>query len=408
MKEIYLDYAAATPVRPEVKKEMNRFWNVDFGNPSSFNDSGRKARKAVEDARDKIRRILGVSKADKVVFTGSGTESCNLAILGLAKKFKAGHIITTEIEHKAVLEPINYLKNKGFKITYLKVNENGLINLSDLEKAIRKDTILISIIYANNEIGTIQQIKKIGKIIKATRDKRQAFVPSSGRGGTSRIPFFHIDACQASGYLDINANNLGVDLMSLNAAKIYGPKGIGLLYVRNGTPIESLIFGGGQESKLRSGTEAVPLITGFAKALELAEKEKEKESKRLIELRDYFFNRIQKLIPEVKINGDLENRLPNNINISIPDVESEQILLRYDLKGIRASSGSACTARDLEVSHVLRAIGLNKKYGRGSLRFSMGRSTSKKDLDHVLKSLVEIIKELKKIYPEKLRREYYK
>ena len=395
MKQIYLDHAAATPVREEVIKEINRSWDIDFGNPSSFNDAGRKARKAVDSARDKIRRILGVSKADKIVFTGSGTESCNLAILGVARNFKKGHIITNVIEHHAVLKPIEYLEKKGFKVSYLKVNKKGLIDLKDLENSIRNDTILISIIYANNEIGTVQQIKKIGKLLKTKKNKK-------------RLPYFHTDACQAAGYLDINANNLGVDLMSLNAAKIYGPKGIGLLYIRNGIRVKPLVFGGGQESKLRSGTEAVPLIVGFAKALELAEEEKEKESKRLTDLRDYFFDRIQKLIPEVKINGDIENRLPNNINISILDVESEQILLRLDLKGIRASSGSACTSRDLEVSYVLKAIGLNKRYGRGSLRFSMGKSTTKKDLDYVLENLVRIIRELKKIYPEDLRKEYYK
>lgn len=392
-KEIYLDNAATTPCNQKVLKEMEPFWSKNFGNPSSFNDAGREAKKAAGQARRKIARILGVQDQE-IIFTSSATEANNLAIFGITKTAggKKPHIVTTAIEHHSVLEPMKQLRKEGFDITHLNVNREGLINLENLKKAIKPETVLVSIIYANNEIGSIQPIKKIAKIVKE-----------------SNPPYFHIDAAQASGHLDINVNNLGVDLMTLSSHKIYGPKGVAALYVRKGVTIEPIIYGGGQEFGLRSATEAVPLIVGFAKALEMTNNLQQTTYNKDEKLRRHFMNELKKLFPSVKINGpeNQKNRLPHIVNAAFPGLENEQLLLHLGKFGIRASAGSACTSRGIEPSHVLRAVGLSEKEARSSIRFSFGRQTTKADLDYVLKILPKVVEKIEKLYPKNLKTKYY-
>lgn len=385
MKTIYLDNSATTKTDEKVIEAMKPFFNVYYGNPGSIHHKGLEAKKELDNSRKKISEILNC-RENEIVFTSGGTESINLAIKGIAEalKEKGNHIITQKTEHPAVLETCEYLKNKGFKISYLNVDRYGLINLNDLKKQIKDKTILVSIMYANNEIGTIQPIKEISKICK------------------EKGVYFHSDACQASGLLNIDVKKLGIDLMTLNGSKVYGPKGIGLLYVKSGTKIKPLIHGGGQENKLRSGTENLPAIVGFAKALEIAQKEKNSESKRLIKLRDKLIKNILNKIPKTFLNGHPEKRLPNNINISFLDVEGEAILLYLDEQGICASSGSACTSKSLDPSHVILATGLPYEAAHGSVRFSLGRFNTEKDIDKVLKVLPGIIKKLRDISPVNL------
>lgn len=382
-KEIYLDNAAATPVDGRVKKEMERVSGI-YANPSSFNDAGRRARQEINIARVKIARFLG-ARPEEIIFTGSGSESNNLAVLGAAKTAgrKKREILTTPIEHLSVLEPIKSLA-PGFKTIFLKVDDAGMVDLSCVGRLLSPKTFLISVMYANNEIGTIEPIKKISKIIKNFRNLKTY---------EKAYPLFHVDACQATEYLDMNVNNLGVDLLSFNGSKIYGPRGIGVLYVRRGTPAAPLIMGGEHEGGLRAGTENLPAVAGLAKAVELING---KEGKRISELRDYFFKKIKEIMPDVKINGAMgADRLPNNINISIPNVNSENLLLELDKQGIRAGSGSACTSHSVEPSHVLKAIGVKKPYLSDVLRFSLGRQTTKKEIDYTLKVLFEIVKKIK-------------
>ncbi len=382
MKKIYLDHSATTYVDARAKKEMDKYFSEEFGNPSSFNDMGLEARDVVENARNKVARILN-AKSKEIIFTGSGTESINLAIKGVARanKNKGKHIITSKIEHHAVLDSCDYLEKKeGFKITYLDVDKDGLVNLEDLKKAIKKDTILVSIMYANNEIGTVQDIKEIGDVCK--------------RKGV----YFHTDACQAANYLNLDVNHLNVDLLTLNGSKIYGPKGTGILYVKEGTVLDAIIHGGGQEFGLRSGTENVPGIVGFAKALDIAEEEKNKEVERLTMLRDGFIKKTLKISKSL-LNGHASKRLPNNINISFLDIEGEALLLYLNEKGVYASTGSACTSNSLEPSHVILAIGLPYEAAHGSLRITLGRKTGKEDLDYVAEILPEIVEKLRQISP---------
>ena len=320
------------------------------------------------------------------------------SITQVQKTFSKPHIITSVIEHQSVLEPIKTLGEQGYKITYLTVNKEGLINLDEFKKSIRPETVLVSIIYVSNEIGSVQPIKKIAKIIKEFRNSRN-----------SPYPYFHIDAAQAVNYFDINVNNLGVDLMTISSHKIYGPKGVAALYVRNGTQIEPMIYGGGQEFGLRSTTEAVPLIVGLSKALELCQKLKIKNQKYLNELRTYFINKLRLLIPEIRINGP-ENKkdcASHIISATFDEVENEQLLLYLDKYGIRASAGSACSSRDIEPSHVLTALGLSKKEARSTIRFSLGCQTTKKDLDYVLKILPKVVKKIEGLYPKDLKNHYY-
>lgn len=379
-KEIYLDHASTTYLDPRVTKAMLPYFEKEFGNPGSLHNLGLRAKSAVDNSKKKIAKILNCLP-EEIIFTSGGTESINLAIKGVAFAKGKGHIITSEIEHPAVLETCRYLEKKSFSVTYLGVDKFGMISLEDLRKAIRPDTILISIMAANNEIGTIEPITEIGKLCQ------------------ERKILFHTDACQAGGVLDLDVKKLNINLMTLNGSKIYGPKGIGILYRKKGIRLEPLIHGGGQESGLRSGTENVAGIIGFAKALEIAQSEKDSENKRLVDLRDYFVREVLKRIPKTFLNGHPTKRLPNNANISFLNIEGESILLYLNEAGIYVSTGSACSSHKLEISHVLNAIGLKHDAAHGSIRFTLGKRTTKKDLDAVLKVLPGIIESLRKLSP---------
>ncbi len=393
-KKIYLDYAATTPLDPRVAKAMAPYWMREFGNPSSIHDAGRRSREAVENARKTVARILRCRPAE-IIFTSGGTEAINLALQGIARvherrqtnqvlnsKFQVHaskrHIVTTIIEHHAVLRSVQALEKQGFDATYAGVDSEGIVCPDDIKKALRPDTILVSVMYANNEIGTIQPIAEIGKIVRTFR--------------SDPPPLFFTDACQAAGALDLSFDRLGVDCMALNGSKIYGPKGIGCLLVRRGVELEPILYGGGQEKGLRSGTENVPGIVGFAKALELAQEEKEKENARLVLLRDYFIRELLKKIPGAVLNGHAKKRLPNNVNISVPGIEGEAAVIYLSQKGVYASTGSACTALSLEPSHVIAALGKPEEYTRGSLRFTLGRATTKDDIDYAVGQLQEVVR----------------
>jgi cysteine desulfurase len=379
-----------------VIKAMLPYFSQVYGNAGSLHQPGRKALMAISRARKTIAQILNC-KSEEIIFTGSGTESDNLAIFGAARANKnfGNHIITSNIEHHAVLYPCEQLEKEGFKVTFSKVDKDGLLSLDSFKKAINDNTILVSVMYANNEIGTIQPIEKIGAIIKDVREERKK------RG--LKVPiFFHTDACQAAGYLNLDVQKLGVDLLTLNGSKIYGPKGTGILYIKAGTRIEPIIFGGGQEWGKRSGTENTPGIVGLAEALKIAQKNRKKESQREKKLRDYFIKEILKNISKVVLNGHPQKRLPNNINISILDIEGEAMLLWLDKYGIFVSTGSACDSQSLEPSHVILALSRPYEYANGNLRFTLGRKTTKKDIDYVLRVLPKIVKELRKISPVKV------
>lgn len=395
MKRIYLDHAAATYLDSSVEKAMKPFYGKYFGNPSSIYKEGREARQAVEESRKKIAKIINASP-EEIIFTSGGTEGNNLAIFGpmmpyLKKPYNChgytikNHIITSKIEHPSVVNPVKELEKKGFTVHYLDNDRFGLIDLEDLKNSLTRDTVLVSVIYANHEIGTIQPIEKISKIIKDFNHSNNADV------------LLHIDACQAGNYLDLDVQKLGVDLMTVNGSKLYGPKGSGFLFVRRGTRISSLTFGGEQEKKIRPGTENTAGIVGLSKALEIAQKMKNSESKRLTEIRDYFIKEALKRIPETVLNGHPEKRLPNNVNISIFGIEGEAAILYLDSVGIACSTGSACTSARLEPSHVIMALGLPYEFSHGSLRFTMGRRTTKKELDYVLDKLEETVKFLRNI-----------
>ena len=402
MKTIYLDYAATTYIDTGIFKKIAPYLKKNFGNPSSLYLIGRQAKAAIESARAGVAKILGVDSRE-IIFTGSGTESDNLAIFGVAKAYsnKGKHIIVSKIEHKAVLESAKKLEKEGFKITYLGVDSKGLVNLAELKKSLRPDTILVSIMYANNEIGTIQPITKISEII--SNFKKTKSYKLKAKSLTAALPLFHTDACQAAGALTLSVKKLGVDLLTINGSKIYGPKGVGCLYKARDIKLEPLIVGGDQENNLRAGTENVALIVGFGEALKLAEKLKNKENKRLVNLRDYFIKNILKLIPHSRLNGHMTKRLPNNINISFDGIEGESLVLMLDKQGVSASTGSACTSSDLTPSHVLLATGLAPELAHGSLRLTLGRKTTKRDLDYVLKILPEIVHKLRKISSTTLR-----
>ncbi len=387
-KRIYLDHAATTYMDPKVRESMKPYWEENFGNPSSIYEEGREAKRAVSDVRIKVAETIN-GRPDEIIFTSGGTESDNLAILGAARSYKdrGNHVITSKIEHHAVLDACKQLEKEGFEISYIDVDENGILDLKQLKEELRKETILVSIMYANNEIGTIQPIKEIAKAVRAHK--------KAMGDHESHMPLLHTDAVQAPSYLDLNVLKLGVDLMTLNGSKIYGPKGVGVLFKKRGIKIDPLIYGGGQEAGIRSGTENVAGIVGFAKALELAAQSKEKESARLTELRDYFIENILKALPEARLNGSKTDRLPNNINISVRGIEGESMVLYMDAKGVACSTGSACTSDVLEASHVIQAIKSPHKYAHGSLRFTMGKKTKKADIDYVLKVLPEILNKLR-------------
>lgn len=383
MKQVYLDHASTTPIDPRVLKAMMPYLSTKFGNPSSLHTYGREAKKAVEDSRKKMADIIGVNSKE-VFFTSGGTESDNMAILGIARanKEKGKHIIVSCVEHKAILDACKMLEKEGFSITYLKVNKKGFVSLKELRTSIRRDTILVSIIYANNEIGTIQPIREISKIIRENKLAN---------------PIFHSDAAQATGMLPIDVNILGVDCMSIISSKIYGPKGIGLLYVSKRCEIEPIMAGGGQQRGLRSGTEDVASIVGFSEAFSITEKNRTTESLRLKKLRDYFLTCIKRKIKDISVNGDTKKRLPNNINVSIKGAEGESMILLLDSFGVYCATGSACSSFDHTPSNVLVQIGLPLELAHCSLRFTLGRHTKKSDIDYVMKVLPECIKKIRTI-----------
>jgi cysteine desulfurase len=389
-KNIYLDYAATTPISNTVFKKMKPFLIEKFFNPSSIHKGGVVAKKALESAREMVARELSV-KARDIYFVGSGTESVNLAILGVVRKFlydesfkkelkgERPHIIVTEIEHPAVLETARTLESEGVEVSYLPVLQNGLIQSQTVRAAIKPNTVLISIMFANNEIGTILPISKISKEIIE-------FKKELGREKTS-FPYFHSDASQAGNYFSLQIEKLGVDLLTIDAGKIYGPKGVAVLYKRSEVPIEPIIFGGAQESGLRAGTENVAGIVGCAEALKEAQKMREKESKRLIKLRDFFIDEVLKKFPDATLNGDPEQRLPNNVNICFPKSNSEFMVLSLDAKNISVSATTACKSiGDTAYSYVVEAIG-KPECAASSIRFSFGRDTTKKSLEKTLKVL---------------------
>lgn len=397
MKEVYLDYAATTPLDPGVKDAMEPYMQEQYGNPSSLHKKGREARQAMENAR--IRMALHFSaRPSEIVFTGSGTEAINLAIMGAARKrAQAGagkHLVTTRIEHHAVLRAHEALEREGFEVTYVKVNRDGLVEPDAIRAALRPDTILVSVMYANNEIGTIQPIVEIGRVLKEFRGGKNATYDLQPK--TYNPPLFFVDVCQAAGAFDLNVERLGADMIAINGSKIYGPKGVGALYVRRGVSINPIIHGGGQEQGLRSGTENVAGIVGLAAALDIAEQERERENARLTELRDWFIAEVKKRIPDAVLNGHATERLPNNINISIPGLEGEAAVLFLDTKGVYVSTGSACSSTSLEPSHVIAALGMPRAYAEGSLRITLGRQTTKDDLAYALTALEEVVSTLRR------------
>ncbi|WP_010292917.1 cysteine desulfurase NifS [Clostridium senegalense] len=382
-KVVYMDYAATTYTKPEVLEEMIPYFNQYFGNPSSIYSISRETKKAIDIARDRVAKALNADRSE-IYFTGGGSEADNWALKGIAfaHKEKGNHIITTKIEHHAILHTCEYLeKYHGFEITYLDVNEEGIISLEDLENAITDKTILVSIMFGNNEIGAIQPIKEIGSICKAKK------------------VFFHTDAVQAVGNVAIDVKDMNIDMLSLAGHKIYGPKGVGALYIRKGIKIHNLVHGGGQEKARRAGTENVAGIVGLGKAIELASDNLDAHNKRLVELRDKLINGLLK-IPYTKLNGPTgEKRLPGNVNVCFKFIEGESILLMLDAMGICASSGSACTSGSLDPSHVLLAIGLPHEIAHGSLRLSIGDGTTEEDVDYVLEKVPAIVQRLRDMSP---------
>ena len=382
MKKVYLDYAATTPCDPEVIKAMEPYFFDKFGNASSIHAYGQEAKAAIEDAREKVASFLG-AKPDEIVFTSGGTESDNFALEGVAYALqkKGNHIITTAIEHHAVGEPCKFLEKQGFKVSYVGVDKYGLVSPEDIKKAITDKTILISVMHANNEIGTIQPIAEIGKI---ARDKGI---------------YFHTDAVQTVGHIPVNVDELNVGLLSLSSHKFYGPKGAGALYIRKGTRIEKFLHGGDQEKGRRASTHNTPGIVGLGKAIELCKEKMEGEEKFQSSLRDKLIKGIPDKIPEVYLNGHPDERLPNNVNFSIKYIEGESILLSLDMLGIAASTGSACTSSSLEPSHVLLALGLSHEIAHGSLRITLGRWTKEEDINYLLEHLPKIVEKLRAMSP---------
>ncbi|GFO97794.1 cysteine desulfurase [groundwater metagenome] len=379
-RQIYMDHSSTTPVDAAVTEAMLPYFSDRFGNPSSLYSIGREARRAMEDARAKVADLIDAKK-EEIIFTGSGTESDNLAIKGLAyrNRKKGDHIITSSIEHHAVLHTCRYLESQGFKVTYLPVSKEGLVNPADVEEAITSKTVLITIMHANHEIGTIQPVEEIGKLAKE-----------------KDIPF-HTDAAQTAGNLPLNVDALGVSLLSMSAHKMYGPKGVGALYIRKGTGLEPLLHGGGHERDIRSGTENVPGIVGFGKAAQLA-KERLPEAAKITKLRDSLIKGVLE-IKDSFLNGHPVKRLPNNANFRFSFIEGESMILNLDMKGVAASTGSACSSKSLEPSHILLATGLRHEEAHGSLRFTLGRGNTQEDVDYVVSVLPEIVNKLRMISP---------
>jgi len=394
-RNVYLDNAAATKLDPKVLQKMLPSLKDNFGNPSALHKKGREAMDVIFDARKKVAGIFGC-QPEQIIFTGSGTESDNMALFGIANAYQKNgkHIISNKIEHHAVLHPLEKLKKQNFDIKLLSPDKQGQVKAKDILKTLHKDTILVSIMYANNEIGTINNIAEIGRAILKYKQKH-GLKPTDP-------PFFHTDACQAAASQELNIEKLHVDLMTINGSKIYGPKGVGVLFLRKGLKLGSIIFGGSQEFRKRPGTENVANIVGIAEALELAQKNKQKENQRQKKLRDWFISEIQKQIPKTLLNGDATERLPNNTNISFLDVEGESVILYLDEYNISCSTGSACTSASLDPSHVISGLGYPYEYAHASVRFSLGKDTTKKDLQYVLDILKPVVEFLRKVSPIKI------
>lgn len=389
---VYMDYAATTYTKPEVLSEMMPYFGKDFGNPSSVHEYGRVAKKAQEEARGKIAAAINAAQENEIYFTSGGTEADNMAIMGAASASKKGkHIITSSIEHHAVLHTCQRMEKMGYEVTYLPVDEYGLVRIEDLKAAIRPDTCLITIMFANNEIGTIQPVAEIGRIARENKI------------------IFHTDAVQAAGHEPIDVQSMNIDMLSMSAHKFYGPKGVGALYVRKGVRFDNLMFGGAQERNKRPGTDNVPGIVGMAKALEMACEHMEENNLRLLEMRNRLKEGIMNTIPDVRLNGHELKRLSNNLNFSFSYIEGEALLLSLDLRGIAGSSGSACTSGSLDPSHVLLAIGLKHETAHGSLRLTIGDATTDEDIDYVLAelpSIVQRLRDMSPLYKETEEKEY--
>lgn len=380
-----MDHAATTPTDLEVVKEMEPYFTQKYGNPNSIHSFGQEAREAVEEAREKIAHLIGANPAE-IIFTSGGTESDNFAIKGVAwaNQKKGNHIITSKIEHHAVLHSCQFLEKHGFKVTYLSVDKYGLIDPDDVKRAITDKTILVTIMHANNEIGTIEPIKEIGKVVK------------------EEGIYFHTDSVQTTGHIPIDVNDLGVDMLSMSGHKLYGPNGVGVLYLRKGTRIDSLMDGGSQEKNRRAGTENVAGIVGMGKAAELAEKRLvQGEEDRIIRLRDRLIKDIIEKIDYVRLNGHPTKRLPGNANFCFEFIEGESMLLNLDMEGVAASSGSACTSGSLEPSHVLLAIGLPHEIAHGSLRLTLGKDNTAEEVEYVIGILPKIVEKLRALSPFK-------
>jgi cysteine desulfurase len=382
MKRIYLDHSATTPVAPEVLEAMLPYFGEKFGNASSLHSFGLEAKEALEESRAKVAAIL-CAQPEEIIFTSGGTESDNLALKGIGYRSKekglGNHIITSSIEHPAILETCRKLETQGFEVTYLPVTKDGLVDPGTVESAVREETVLISIMHANNEIGTIQPLKEIGEI------------------AAQKDVFFHTDAVQTAGKIPIDVNDMGLDLLSISAHKLYGPKGVGALYARKGTRLDSIVQGGGHERGLRSGTENVAGIVGLARAADLASQEMASEAKRLTDLRDKLAKMVLDSVKDAWINGTMTKRLPGNLNFGFRYVEGESLLLFLDSKGIAVSTGSACSSKKLEPSHVLLSLGLKAEECHGSLRITMGRSNTEEDVDYVARSITEAVERFRSI-----------
>ncbi|MDP3726051.1 MAG: cysteine desulfurase family protein [bacterium] len=383
---VYLDYAAATPLDPRVFKAMKPFLETQFGNPSSIHNEGVRAKEAITVARKNVAKMLQAHE-DEIIFTSGGTEGNNLAILGLALRqerkgtsFSKMHFITTVIEHPSVKDVFGELERRGASVSYIPVDAEGLVKPQELKKALRKETVLVSVMYANSEIGTIQPISEIAKMIRNFRKTHN-----------SKFPLVHTDASQAPLYLDVNVERLGADLMTFDGHKIYGPKGVGALFKKRNVSIQPLFYGGGQEGGLRPGTENVPGIVGFAEALKYATEERKYESARITKLRDYFIKKVLSEIPNAILNGDQIKRLPNNVNISFLGIDNEWLVLQLDARGIAVGTGSACLSQKENTSYVVAALGGDKKRASSSVRFTLGKDTSQKDLDYTITILQKVL-----------------
>lgn len=384
MKRIYMDYAATTPMHPDVLTAMKPYFTDNFGNPSSIHSFGREAKKAIDAARDDIAGFIG-ARSDEIIFTSGGTEADNFALEGIAyaNEKKGNHIVSTPIEHHAVINCTETLRKRGFQVTYVPVDKNGLVDPSDIRKALTDKTFLVSVMHANNEIGTVQPLGEIGKICR------------------EKGVYFHTDAVQTFGHMPIDVKELNVDLLSASAHKLYGPKGVGMLYIRKGTKIVPFLYGGEQEMGKRASTENVPGIVGFSKAVDIAKGEMRQLDGKILKLRDKLIDGILSDIDDVRLNGHPEKRLSNNVNVSISYIEGESMLLRLDMEGIAASTGSACSSGSLEPSHVLLSIGLPAETAHSSLRLTLGRWTTEEEINNVLDVLPKIVRDLRAMSPMK-------